>query len=144
MVKLIELNKDNWKEVIKLTPTDDQAKFIASNVHSIAEASFYPGSICRAIVDDDKMVGFTLLFVTDEEPERGFIPRFMIDKIHQRKRYGKKAMAEILNFFKEIKKTDVSLHVIPENDGAIRFYEQIGFEATGKTHDGELEFICQL
>jgi diamine N-acetyltransferase len=98
MVRLIELNKDNWKEVIKLTPTIDQTKFIASNVHSIAEASFYPGSSCRAIVDDDIMVGFTLLYVTDEEPNRGFIPRFMIDENHQRKSYGLKAMIEIFYF----------------------------------------------
>jgi ribosomal protein S18 acetylase RimI-like enzyme len=34
--------------------------------------------------------------------------------------------------------------VIPENEGAKKFYEQIGFEATGEMHDGEFEYIYHL
>ncbi len=40
MPEIRPVTKDNWRELIKLQVSEDQRRFVASNVHSIAESQF--------------------------------------------------------------------------------------------------------
>lgn len=39
---------------------------------------------------------------------------------------------------------EMTLHVVPENESAIRLYEQFGFAPTGKVEWGENEYKLQF
>ena len=97
MVEFVEINEENYEAVLKLKVTDEQneAKFIAPNVRSIADAYLYrkAGDVFPyAVQDGETVVGFVLLDEDEEEKEL-MIWRMMVDKECQGKGYGK-AMAE--------------------------------------------------
>lgn len=142
-ISLCELNADNWKEAIKLEVLEDQKGFVASNLHSIAEASFHDGAFSKAILFEKKMIGYTLLFDPDDNT-MGHIPRLMIDKNYQGLGYGKEAMKHILLLFKEMDKTQVELTVMPENKDAQVFYEKVGFVDTGDIRGEEKLYRIDL
>jgi diamine N-acetyltransferase len=65
----------------------------------------------------------------------------MIDKNHQGKGYGKKAMLtalELIRTFPYGKASLVSLSYEPENLAAKSLYSSLGFVETGDTQEGEL------
>lgn len=142
-ISLCEIDKDNWKDAITLTVSDKQKGFVASNLHSIAEASFHEAAFSRGIVFREKMIGYTLLF-NPEDNTMGFIVRFMIDKNYQGFGYGKQAMILILSFFKGMGKAQVELTVLPENEDAQIFYEKVGFADTGDIRGEEKLYRIDL
>jgi len=83
-IKLRAIDQDNWKECIGLQVNDNQKTFVATNVFSLAEVSFYPTYTALAIYKDDAMVGF-LLYGKDPDDGKYWIPRLMIDKRYQGK-----------------------------------------------------------
>ncbi|MHA2248972.1 MAG: GNAT family N-acetyltransferase [Candidatus Kariarchaeaceae archaeon] len=145
VIDLVEITKDNWKEVIKLDVQYEQQKYVASNVHSIAEAQFYKGSIFKALQVDQKFVGFTLLYNPPNEPELGHIVRYMIDKNHQGKGYGTAGLEAIIEQFKSVyNKKVITLTVIPENKLSRHLYEKVGFENTGEIVEGEIKYRMEI
>ena len=52
-VSLREVTKDNWLDVIHLEITKEQEDYVALNSESIAESSFYPHYVNRAIYRED-------------------------------------------------------------------------------------------
>ena len=144
-VTIKPITKDNWKEAIALEVNDNQKSYIASNIHSIAESSFYESAYNYGIYDNDQMVGFILIYKPPEEPEIGHIVRFMIDKNHQRKGLGKKGIIEIIDtLVSDQRKKFVTLSVIPENEGARAFYTDVGFVNTKEIIEGELKYRYTL
>ena len=84
MVEFVEINEENYEAVLKLKVTDEQnqAKFIAPNVRSIADAYLYrkAGDVFPyAVQDGETVVGFVLLDEDEEEKEL-MIWRMMVDK----------------------------------------------------------------
>lgn len=146
-LSLRPLTLDTWDDCIDLKVRDDQREFIAPNLYSIAEAQFYPGTVCRAVYADETMVGFLMY-----GPDAGYSPpnerdaayavvRLMIDQEHQGKGYGHAAMEAAIN---EIVATDrcqsIYLSFTPENARAERLYRRLGFLPTGGVADGEVVF----
>lgn len=146
-VTIRPLTLDTWDDCIELKVRDDQTEFIASNLYSVAEAQFYPGTVCRAIYADETMVGFLMY-----GPDAGYAPeskrdtayaivRLMIDQAHQGKGCGYAAMKAAID---EIKATAqchcIYLSFAPDNSVAERLYRRLGFLPTGATADGETVF----
>lgn len=142
-ISLCEISAENWKEAIALEVSEKQKNFVASNLHSIAEASFHEGAFSRGVLLEKKMIGYTLLFNPDDNT-MGHIPRFMIDKNYQGLGYGKEAMKHILLLFKEMGKAQVELTVLPENEDAQIFYEKVGFVDTGDIREKEKLYRIDL
>lgn len=72
MVGLIEINEENYEEVLKIKVTDEQneAKFIAPKMRSIADAYLYrrAGDVFPyAVQDGEAVIGFVLLDENEEE-----------------------------------------------------------------------------
>jgi diamine N-acetyltransferase len=136
-IVLRKIDHTNWLECIALQVNDDQKTFVATNVYSLAEASFYPTYVPLAIYFDEKMVGF-LLYGKDPDDGRYWIPRIMIDKKYQHLGYGKAAMLQLIDLLKN--KTDcqdVSISHEPENHVAEKLYTSLGFRNTGEINNGE-------
>jgi diamine N-acetyltransferase len=139
-VKLNEVTAKNWQAVADLVLDADQEKLVASNLYSIAESHFDPDARPRAVQAGKRVVGF-LMYDVDRSGKapRVSIYRFMIDRKHQGKGYGRAALLEALKEIRAIpgiKK--VSIRYMPENPLAQRFYSRFGFVEVGRDSDGEV------
>lgn len=140
-VTLKPITVENWKKATKLEVNENQKSYVASNLHSIAESSFYDTAYNYGIYENEDIVGFVLFFNPPEEPELGHIVRFMVDKNHQRKGLGREGIKLIVELLSaKFNKKLVTLTVIPENHTARAFYESVGFVNTKEIVDKELKY----
>ena len=145
-MELRPVTAQNWRELIKLKVSDEQAHLVASNLYSIAEAQFgfedeghwdlYPFG---AYVGDEP-VGFVMYcYNFDYSRFQAFIIRLMVDEHFQGKGYGREIMQLVLNDFREnqnIKNVGISYE--PENAVAQKLYASLGFIEPGEMMDGEI------
>ena len=142
-ITLRELNRDTWEECVDLDVAEHQRNFVSSNLVSLAEAQFYPGTVCRAVYADEVMVGFVMYgpdaeYAPDEQGAYAFV-RLMIDQHHQGKGYGRAAFAAVIDAIENIPKSRVLYTSYdPENTRAGHLYESMGFQQTGRVLDGEI------
>lgn len=129
MISLQDITKDNWLDVIRLSVSEEQQKFIASNVVSLAQLYTLADFTAKAIYSDETLVGFAMYGI-DEDDSEYWIYRFMIDQNFQGKRYGYEAMKAVIEDIR-LKKRDnhtrITLSYEPANLGAKKFYERVGF-----------------
>jgi diamine N-acetyltransferase len=62
----------------------------------------------------------------------------------QRRGVGRRAMELLLARWRSLGATEAALSVVPDNSGAIGFYESLGFRLTGEEHGGELAMRLEL
>ena len=152
MIKLQKITWDNWEECMRLEVTEEQDNYIASNMYSLAQS--YVAQLndelppmTYAICNDDVLIGFTMFgYDTADENEHDnepcyFIARFMIDKRHQNKGFGKQAMVEVLEYIKSYPQgaaASVYLSYEPSNVVAQKLYKSLGFVETGNICEGEI------
>lgn len=137
-VTLREITPENFRECVNLKVADNQKTFVASNVYSIAQAKIFPSRNPFAIYANDEMVGF-VMYGFDEEDRRFYIGRLMIDERFQGKGYGTAAVLQVIEKLRENADCrEVYLSFVPENTGAEKVYQNIGFERTGEISEGEI------
>jgi diamine N-acetyltransferase len=123
-----------------LSVAPEQARFVASNAVSIAQAHFQPDvAWFRAIYADDTAVGFLMLHDDPEKPEY-HLWRFMIDQRYQKHGYGRDALELLLDHVRARPgAVALTLSYVPGDGGPGAFYERMGFAHTGEAdEDGEL------
>ena len=136
-VALRELTRDNWEECVRLRLSEDQERFVESNLYSIAESKFWPAYVPLAIYHDGTMVGFVMY--GRESDGSYWISRLMIDREHQRKGDGRAAMREVIERLKqELDCEEIVLGYAPDNVAARKLYESLGFEETGLDEEGDM------
>jgi diamine N-acetyltransferase len=145
-ITLRELTRDTWEECIDLEVADHQRDFVSSNLVSLAEAQFYPGTVCRAVYSDDLMVGFVMYgpdaeYAPEEQGSYAFV-RLMIDWKYQGKGYGQAAITEVIQAIRNIPDSRVLYtSYAPQNTHAARLYAAMGFQPTGRELEGE-PIVC--
>ena len=148
-VRLVDVDTDNFDDLIGLSPREDQKNFVASNIYSLAEAyaNVAEGKFAKpfGIYAGDTPVGFLMIGYNapeDIEPDDGeeipyfvygsyIIWRFMIDKDHQGKGYGREALRLALEYVRTFpcgKAEYCWLSYEPENAVAKKLYASFGFE----------------
>ena len=144
IIKLEPINDNNRDAVLALSVREDQP-FVASNKVSLRQAdetnAEYPG-VARpfGIYADDRLVGFCMLAVNleeEDEDDRCYLWRFMIDQNEQGKGYGQAALKEIIRYFRDLGGERVLLSTEPENERGLHVYHKAGFLDTGCIDDGE-------
>lgn len=143
MIHFVEVNKDNWEECINLPISEDHNHNVAPNVYSIAEVSFYPELKACCIYNDEKMVGFTM-YGLDDEDNRFWIIRLMIAEDQRRKGFGREALKLIIDEVRQKGVPEIVLSTHPDNFKAIKLYESMGFIDTGEMDGNEEIFICRI
>lgn len=144
MVSLREITEETLSDILKLKVSKEQEKFVASNAVSIAQAHFSDKAWFRAIYADDTPVGFVMLYDDAEKPEY-FLWRFMIDKAHQKKDFGRRALQLLIDYVKTrpgAKKLLCSY--VPGEGGPKDFYLKYGFKPNGDKDGGEIVIELQL
>ncbi|CAK7079834.1 spermidine acetyltransferase [Tissierella sp. P1] len=140
MLKLINIDSENFWEIIKLKVTKQQEEFVASNTFSIAQSKVQPECIPLAIYNDETPIGF-LMYCIDSIDKEYWIYRIMIDIKYQSKGYGRQAMELLINRIKEDKKHHVIfISFEPENEWAKALYESMGFTPDGRVVEGEIVY----
>ena len=158
MLKLEKITGKNVWDILKLRVSEEQKSFVAGNDISIIEAYTAITGNGHAfpfvIYEDDMPIGFLMIgFGTDDYWDDApaiaagnyNLWRFMIDKDHQKKGYGKEALRLALDFIRTFPCGQAEycwLSYEPENAVASGLYRSFGFVETGEM-DGE-ELIATL
>ena len=160
MIRLEKISGNNIWDILKLEVSDEQKTFVAANNVSIIEAFIALTSGGHAfpfgIYDDETPVGFCMIgYGTDDSWEDApavakdsyNLWRFMIDRRHQRKGYGKAAMKLILDFIATRPCGPAKLCWLsyePENTVAKALYSAFGFRETGEWDGDEIIAVRPL
>ncbi len=133
--------------LIALSITPEQARFVATNAKSLAQAAYKPAGRPMGLYSNGEPVGFLLLWDArrdpDEPADQLYIWRLMIDARYQRQGHGQAAMRWLIGEARRMGVAQIALSHLPENPvGA--FYEGFGFAYTGKVNDGEREMVLPL
>ena len=139
IIYLKPIDKNNWKEVIKLDVKKEQRKFIAPNLYSIAEVQFLDEFYAKAIYLETKLIGFTMYGI-DSDDNNYWIYRLMIDKKYQGKGIGLQAVNLIIEDIKNKNNRKIPLIMIgynPKNFSAKIVYKKAGFIETELSSWGE-------
>ena len=122
-----EIDKSNYWDCMALTVDDSQTYFVADNKQSLVEAAYEDNLYTLGIYHEEIMVGF-ILYDYDDSISGWSMSRFMIGKQYQGKGYGKKAVLDFLDYFKEKHNADkLYISVSLDNTVARKMYSDIGF-----------------
>ena len=146
MIELREITSTNFEAVLELEVSKDQEKFVSSTSYSLAQAYAYrKNAFPFAIYADDIIVGF-IMFGFYESRNQYTLWKFLIDKRHQKKGYGKAALLLGIERMKEEHNiTEMYTGVSLGNEVAECLYKSIGFRLTGLVENGmkELRYVCK-
>ena len=132
-ITIREVTAENFIDAIRLQPTPEQQRFVASNAASIAQSKFDTFLECYGIYNGDTMVGFSAFGKNPDDGE-AWIARHMVGAEHQRQGHGRAGLLAIIEHMRRTYECSaIFLDVGPTNTAAIALYEQAGFVDTGKT-----------
>lgn len=140
MVRFVAIDRHNYLSVLDLSVAEEQRRFVASNMYSLAQAFVQPECVPLALYAENRPVGF-VMYALDEDDHEYWIYRLMIDKRYQRRGYGREAMRMLI----ERIQADENHRVIyisfePENQPAQALYESLGFVPDGRIEYGEVVY----
>ena len=152
MLRLVNVNSTNCREILHLHVSGEQVRFVASNETSLQEARASVAANGYAfpfgIYEGETPVGCLMIgYDTDDDwenpPEAATgnysLWRLMIDERYQRRGYGREALKLALAFVRSFPCGPASycwLSYLPDNESARRLYHSFGFQETGEM-DGE-------
>jgi len=141
-VKLMQVTRDNFDDVIELELKEEQKKLLPSNVYSIAESTLSPLFHPRVICADDRIVGFAMYQfgeIGEVDEDECTIWRLMIDRKYQNTGIGTKAMGLLLEEIKAHGRCKlVDIYYDPQNLAAKKLYANYGFREVGERDDGDI------
>lgn len=122
------IDKTNYNQCIKLKTSEEQKRFVATNIFSLVQSAYEPNLYPLGVYKHKKMVGF-ILYDFDDEINGWSMSRFMIDEKFQNQGIGKVTLHKFIEFFTE-KYGHIQLYTSAEVDNtiAIKLYEGLGFE----------------
>jgi diamine N-acetyltransferase len=158
MITLRKITLDNRRDIFKLEVSEEQRRFVASNLSSVASSYVLATNgghpFPWAIYADEQPVGFVLISygITGYElpaiaDNNYCIMRLMIDKRYQNRGYGREAMQRILDFIRTFPAGPAQLCWISykhDNAPAKSLYESFGFRDNGEIVEGEQVTVLQL
>ncbi len=146
MVELREITKDNLEDVLSLRIAEEQEAYVSSTAHSLAQAYVYKEKAFPfAIYVEDILVGFIMLGYY-EERKQYTLWKFLIDKAHQNKGYGRAALKQGIAYLQEkFGVSEIYTGVLLGNEVAKRLYGSCGFVETGLVEYGmeEMKYILE-
>ena len=138
MLEFREIERHNFRDILKLSTTESQKFFVATNAYSLSQAYAQPECVPLALYEGDTPVGFTM-YGLDVEDTEYWIYRLMIDQRHQSKGYGRQALAMVLERIRQDKAHHrVYLSCNPDNAWGRALYESVGFRPDGRMVHGEI------
>lgn len=118
MLDFRSVDRNNFRDILKLSVGEGQEHFVATNAYSLSQAKAQPECVPFAIYDGETLVGFCM-YGMDVGDREYWIYRLMIDRAYQSQGYGREALSLLL----ERLQADSSHHMVylscnPETPGA--------------------------
>lgn len=137
-MELRGVNTDNWRDVVRIEPLEDQRRFVASVAYYLNLCHYGEEWRPLALYEGDEPVGFAM-WGFDTKEESYWIGGLVIDAEYQGKGYGRAAMEALLDYLAaQPGHGEAALSCDPENTVARRLYASLGFVETGELVDDEL------
>lgn len=136
MVKLVDLNEENFFAYRALSVFNSQSGFLDTAPGIIARGYIYRDSRARVfgIEQEGAPAGLALIKDLDEEPACYDLQQFMVDSRFQGRGVGSAALRLILDMLEtERKYPRVEVCVKKENAPALRMFLNAGFADSGYT-----------
>lgn len=136
-MELRHVTPDDFDAVLGLRVGDDQCDFVYSNAETLAWAYVATEAHPLAIYADDVPVGLCSYghIPTDG---RCWISHLMVDERWQGRGIGRAALEQLLARMNVVSDgAAIAVTVDPANAAAIRLYEAVGFEDTGRRQNDE-------
>lgn len=142
-VELKQITEEIVRPLIRLTPGAIGERMVATNAVSLAQAAYSANAVPRAIVADDVLVGFIMLYdptidatlaVKNGEPADAVqVWRLMVDFQHQGKGYGEAAILQAVRYASARPGiSQIKLSYVPTEGNPSPFYKKMGFAETGE------------
>lgn len=132
-VQLVDVSKENWREVAELRVHPSQKEFTRPTLFSIAEAQFYPDVRLKAVLGVEGQPVGLVMYGLEDGDKRYWIFRLVIDSAQQRKGYGRAVVQRVINELISVPDcVEVWLRYFPDNDVAARLYRSCGFVEVGE------------
>jgi len=145
-VRLVEVTAENLNAVSALRTHIFQRRFVAPMERNLAQA-LVPEIVkdgvaavpwFRAVEADGEIVGFVMYADVSPVEPYPFLWRFMIDRTHQRRGVGVKAIAALVDHVRSQGHRVLGTSWVDAPGGPRPFYERLGFVPTGEVDDGEI------
>lgn len=139
-VTLRPITRDNWSECANLDVSEDQKRYVASDMGSLVKAYVCCSQATSlAVYDGETMVGLAMYVIKADEGT-GWICHLMIDKKYQGRGYGTDAMFQIIEHLEANPncRNGIFTSFKPGNVAAAHIYRKMGFERTGKVEGKEV------
>jgi diamine N-acetyltransferase len=137
-MELRDVNADNWPDVVRIEPREDQQRFVASVAFYLNLCHYGEDWRPLALYREGEPIGFAM-WAFDTEEESYWIGGLVIGAEHQGKGYGRAAMEAMLDHLAaQPGYREAALSCDPENTVARRLYASLGFVETGERVDDEL------
>ena len=129
-----EITVENKQQALQLKVATTQQDYVETVEECLSEAREDTRYMPVGLYDNNTMVGFAMYgrFVEDNV-ERIWFDRYLIDEHYQGKGYGKYFMQQVLAFLTEKYHCQkIYLSVYDNNTFAIHLYEKMGFHFNGE------------
>ena len=145
MIYLEPITAENLDEVLQVSFDENQKGFVSTTADSLAQAYVYRDTAFPfAVCNDGDVVGFIMMGYY-EAKDYYTLWKLLIDKDHQNRGYGRKALELGISYIKErFGAKEVYTGVIPSNVAAKHLYKSAGFEGTGLFENGMEEMCLKL
>ena len=144
-VSLVEVTPANLDAVRRLATHHSQERFVAPMAKSFAQA-LVPDVIdgvllvpwYRAVVADGEIAGFVMITESTDAHPDPYLWRLLIDRRHQRRGIGARAVAEVAERVRALGATRLVVSWSPGQGSPEPFYLGLGFVPTGEVEEGEI------
>lgn len=134
-LKIEPVTRFNWESCAKLVLSEVQARFVPSNLYTIAQSK-YENLDLYALYLDDVVIGMAAIGYFAKVY---WISRIMIDYRYQNLGYGRSFLKLLLEVITRDRKShEIRTAIHPENLVAQKLFKNEGFELLGEMEDGEL------
>ena len=144
-VRLEEITDQNHDAVCALRVHPAQELFVSSVAQSLEEAAATPRARpwYRAIYSGEEPVGFVMLSWNVPPGHPGiigpyFLWKLLIDQHHQRRGFGRAALAQVIDLIRADGATELLTSYQPGDGEPWPFYQRFGFQPTGEIDHGEI------
>jgi diamine N-acetyltransferase len=132
IVTLREITANTVLAICDLETNEHQSDFVAPNAVSIAQAHFAPPARFRAVYAGETPVGF-IMWRPADDASVCYLWRFMIDRHHQEKGYGRAALALLMTSARTDGFKRMLTSYVVGDAGPREFYIKLGFGDTGES-----------